>query len=148
MPWTYLGPTSDRDRVRLLIGDTEATDPQLQDEEIAWLLAEAGNVYGAAVAACEALAAKYARQVNRSVAGAGGLSVSAGDRAQHYRDLAETLQIRARKARRPVPFAGGISDAQKDAVEADTDRVAPAFTDTREMPRPFVPTNPNEDRLP
>lgn len=133
MPWTYLGPTTDAGKVRLLIGDTEATDPQLQDEEITWFLSEAGNVYGAAVAACEALAAKYARHVNRSVAGAGGLSVSAGDRAQHYRDLAETIQTRARKARRPMPFAGGISDAQKDAVEADPDRVPPAFTNDRKM---------------
>lgn len=127
MTWTYL-PAAMRnlDRVRLLIGDTDSADPQLQDEEITFFLTEAGNPRAAAVQAVEALIGRYARQVDRAIGGEGGLSVSASQKVAHYQQLLVTLKERARS--RPVPFAGGISQSQKDAQEERTDRVRPAFT--------------------
>ena len=66
MAWTYDPSLSlPRDLVRSRVGDTDATDPQMSDEEVAAYLGGAGGaVLPAAVAICVALAAKYARQVN------------------------------------------------------------------------------------
>lgn len=129
MAFTYVAPTSPLWKVRFLIQDTTAATAQLQDEEIAWLLSESGgSVYRAAAAAAQALASRYASDVDRSVSGAGGLSVSGSQRFQQYTQLAQQLTAQAGKKGRGVPFAGGISEAQKDATEEDADRVRPAFT--------------------
>lgn len=125
MTWTYSGDPSSTnlDAVRFLIGDTDTNDQQLQDAEVEWLLTENGSVYNAAAAGCETLAAKYARKVDKAV---GDLRLAAQQKFEHYRDLAVTL--RSRTAKLAMPFAGGISVASKLAYEANSDRVAPAFT--------------------
>lgn len=129
MAFTYVAPTTPRWKVRFLIQDTAADTAQLQDEEIDWLLSEAGgSVYRAAASAAQTLASRYASDVDRSVSGAGGLSVSGSQRFAHYTQLAQQLAAQAGKKGRGVPFAGGISEAQKDAQEEDSDRVRPAFT--------------------
>lgn len=122
MAWTY-NPLilSDTDHVRLLIGDTKSTDPQLQDEEIDFLLTEHGAVRSAAIAACRTLAAKYARLCDKWV---GDLKILASQKQLHYTRLMEMLSASNLSA---VPSAGGISIAQKTAYEGDTDRVQPAF---------------------
>lgn len=126
--FTYVSPTTPLWKVRFLIQDTNSALAQLHDEEIDWLLTEAGgNVYRAAAACAQALASRYAADVDRSVSGAGGLSVSASQRFTQYTQLAAQLTAQAAKKGRGVPFAGGISDAQKDAQELDPDRVRPAF---------------------
>ena len=126
MAWTYTSDPEDvdRDAVRLLIGDTDTTDQQLQDAELDWFLSDEGSVSGAAIAAARAIQARYARMVDKAV---GDLRLSYSQRADHYADLATRLE-RRRAQRTGVPFAGGISQAQKDTVEADTDRVEPYFT--------------------
>lgn len=54
--------SSDLDRVRLLIGDTDSNDPLFQDDEITYFLELAGQVVlKAAANACDAAAAKFAR---------------------------------------------------------------------------------------
>lgn len=65
---------TDRDRVRLLIGDTNAADPLLADDEIANFVAYnkveneeeelVTNVFAAAADAASAIAAKFARDFN------------------------------------------------------------------------------------
>ncbi len=126
--FTYVSPTTPLWQVRFLIQDTASATAQLQDEEIDWLLTEAGgNVYRAAAAAAQTLASRYAADVDRSVSGAGGLSVSASQRFTQYTQLAAQLTARAAKKGRGVPFAGGISVSQKDAQAEDSDRVPPAF---------------------
>lgn len=134
MSWTY-NPSqmTPKDRVRLYVGDTNSADPQLQDEEIAAILLDAPNVLRAAAEAAETIAAKVAREVTRAVTGASGLSINASDRQQHYLTLAATLRRRAVRMGGSAPFAGGISQAQKDTQTGDTDRVPPAFS--RQMMR-------------
>lgn len=121
------GITSDSDRVRFLVGDTDATDPLFDDGEVVFLLSEAGDVYTAAAQAADQLAARFAREVNRAVAGDGGTRVDAGQRFEHYTALARQLHERAARMIGPVPFAGGISQSDKDARAGATDRVLPAF---------------------
>lgn len=123
MTWTYSGDpaASDTAAVRFAIGDTDSTDQLVTDEEIAYLLT-GSSVAAAAIAACESLAAKFARQVDRSV---GNLSLSSSQRSAQFRDLAATL--RRRSAYLAAPYAGGISVADKETQEDDTDRVKPTF---------------------
>lgn len=126
MTWTYGGDpaANDRDAVRFLVGDTDTNDELITDEEIAWLLTENGNVYSAAAAAAQTIAAIFARFVNKNV---GDLSLDASDKHKHYLDLADTLRRKA-AIQAATPFAGGISIASKDSFEDDMDRVQPKFT--------------------
>ena len=124
MTWTYGGDpgSSDRDAVRLQIGDTDTTDQQLTDEEIDYFLDQEDSVLDAALAAVRAILALYARLVDKSV----------GDLRQSYSQrLAAYQALEARLKKQTVvygaPVAGGISQARKDTVEEDDDRVAPAF---------------------
>ena len=65
----------------------------------------------------------FADQVAKSV---GDLQLAAQQKFAHYSTLATSLERQS--AIRAVPYAGGISRADKDSVELDTDRVAPSFT--------------------
>ena len=124
MSWSYDdGMSSDKDRVRFLIGDTDSADPILSDGEVLYALDEEGGVRAAAAFCCDAIAAKYARLADISE---GQLSISYSQRYGHY--TAKATQLRSRVAVLAPPTAGGISVAEKDAAEADTDRVVPAFT--------------------
>lgn len=105
MAWTYSGDpaTSDRDKVRFLIGDTDSTDQLLQDAEIAYVITEAGgSIYQAAHDAAYAVASKFSRMAtSKSV---GDLSLSYSDRAKAFFDLAnELLELGARREP-PTPW--------------------------------------------
>lgn len=96
MTFTYTGDPngSNRDKVRFLLQDTTSTDAHLTDEEIAYLLsAWQSNVFDAAIAGAETIAASYAHRTNysRSV---GDLSISEqyGASAGEFRALAERLR--------------------------------------------------------
>jgi hypothetical protein len=124
MAWSYSGDPSrsDLDEVRFLIGDTNEDDPQLQDEEVEYLLAEHGSPQQAAIAACEALYALYSRYADQKT---GDISISYSKRADQVRALATTIQQRT--SLNVAPYAGGISRADREVDEGDSDRVVPAF---------------------
>lgn len=142
MTWTYSGnpASSDVDNVRFRIGDTNTSDQQLSDEEIEWLLTQYGTAIGAALGACDALIAKYARLVDSRSA---DVSVSSSQRLAHYRDLKTTLQSQSASIAGVAPYVGGISIAAKESVEQDTDRVKPFFTRDMHVVSPSLP----EDEL-
>lgn len=126
MTWSYNEAlTSSIDKVRFLVGDTDESDPQFQDEEIAWALTVSSDVYMAAIIVCRAAIARYSRQVSKSV---GDLSISASEKAQHYRDLVSDLeQQAAMTALVPIPYAGGRTISDMETDETDADLVQPAF---------------------
>jgi|SRR5579885_3248011 len=123
MTWSYTASAtpSQKDYVRLLIGDTLSTDPQLQDEEIDAILADEGNdTLRAAVTCAEAVGGLYARRVSEGNRQAEAL-------LKHYQDLA--VRLRRKMARSGVaPFAGGQSQAAKEAQTENDDRVPPFFS--------------------
>lgn len=124
MSWTYnSGVTTTNDKVRLLIGDTDSTDPLLTDAELNFLTGQAGSIYGVAALACQAIAAKYARQVDKRV---GDLALSSSQKAKHY--AAEAQKYAKLGAILVTPIAGGISIDAKDVVDSDSDRVRPSFS--------------------
>lgn len=98
--WTYSGDPNlnARDEVRFLVGDTNAADPLVQDEEIAFVLAvhadPPGKVnYQAAAVVAEGIAAKFARKKDSTV---GPLSVQAEQLYTHYVEVAQRLRGLAR----------------------------------------------------
>lgn len=112
------------DAVRLMVGDTNADAPELQDGEVAYFLSiSEQDPLTAAIAAATALQGRYAGAVNESV---GSVSISGGSRAAGYAELLQQLRRQATLAG-IAPWAGGISRAEKRAARCDTDRVPPLF---------------------
>ena len=128
MTWTYSGDPSDsaRDAIRFLCGDTDSTEELLSDEEIAWVNTEASgsatstdSLYDAAYRCCLTIASKLAREADKQI---GDLSVKLSQRAQAYRDQANTLQeLVAREGGVPIPYAGGITISDKDIDQDNSD---------------------------
>lgn len=114
--------------VRLLIGDTNELDQQLQNEEILFSLSQSGdNVYYAGSFCARLLASKYARMVDTQLDGA--LEATYSDRVKHYNLLAIQLSDMGKKygGRSLGVLAGGISVTEINTVESNTDRPSPAF---------------------
>ena len=115
-----------RNAVRFLVGDTDSTDVQVQDDEITFALAQSSdNVYEAGAYGCRAIAAKYSRRVDTELDGA--LSASYSDLHAHYMALAENLEAESKKQSGLGVKAGGLSKTDISVVRQDTDRVPPSF---------------------
>lgn len=115
--------------VRLLLGDTDTTDQQLQDEEIYFALSlTSDNIYSAALWACNSLSSKYARLVDTQLDGV--LEARYSTLSKQYSTLATSLEQVANKYSGGSlgVSAGGISVTTVDAKNTDPDRVKPAFT--------------------
>lgn len=138
MTWSYdetnLGTSTGAERintVRLLVGDTDTNDQQVQNEEITFALSEySDRVYFAAAWIARVIASKYARRVTTKLDGA--LSAEYDELAEKYRKLAETLEYQGKKVSAEMGvFAGGISVSTTEAVDQLTDRITPDFRLTR-----------------
>jgi len=122
MSWTYGGDPAGslRDRVRFLVGDTEAAQPLASDGEVDWSLARHGSPAAAAAALARALAARFARQVDLSI---GDLSRAAAQQHAHFLALAERLAREAASegvglhAGALDPVRGGFRLGQHDFTE-------------------------------
>lgn len=125
MSWTYGADpaNSDRDAVRLTIGDTDTTDQQLQDSEVSYYLTTYGSVGDASYYAAQALSAKYARKVDKAV---GDLKISYSQRSERYAALADELKMQSANSGVGV-YSGGRTVTNKETVEDDSDRVQPSF---------------------
>ena len=133
MTWTYHGPHGAGDpalstlyQVRYLVGDTDTSEQLASDEEIAWQLTENPNVRLAAAEVADAIALQFSRQATLR---SGDTSVDYTARAKQYATLAKQLRQRA-GLRGAIPYAGGLSLAERDTNAAKADRVQPAFTRT------------------
>lgn len=135
MAWTYdstdLSTATAAGRlnaVRLLVGDTDSTDEQVQDEEIVFSLSETqDNVYFAASWLAKTIASKYSRRVDTDLDGQ--LSAKYSQLREHYIGLSVTLEQQGKKysgTSMGVRY-GGLKISQVDAVREDTDRVTAAF---------------------
>ena len=139
MSWSYspsdLNTTTASGRLniaRLLVGDTDSSDPLVQNEEILFALSQTGNnVYYAAVWTCRAIAAKFSRMVTTQLDGA--LSANYSDKAKQYNQLAVQIEAQGKKTSGKAlgVSAGGISVAAMNVANSDPDRVKPAFSITQ-----------------
>jgi hypothetical protein len=135
MAWSYdptdLDDTTEEGRkniVRLLIGDTNTLDQQVQDEEIFYALSETNdNTYAAAAYISRTIAAQYARRVNTELDGA--LKAEYSDLMKNYMALSRDLEAQGRRRGGNMGIsAGGISRTTVGANRANTNRVKPVFT--------------------
>ncbi len=110
MSFEYTDPSdSDKDHVRFLVGDTIEETFSLSDEEINFLVTEEGNIYWAASAAAEGMAAKVAKFVSNSMEGA---SAQDSQMFMQYREVARQLRLDAqRKGGTKVSQTGGLDKA-------------------------------------
>lgn len=107
MTWSYSGnpSASASDKVRFLCGDTDITNQQVSNEEIAFLLTEwNSNAYLSASFACDAISGKYSAKADgsRSV---GDLSISSqyGAQAKTFMERAASLRALSYRALPPSP---------------------------------------------
>lgn len=132
MSWTY-DPTNlitttasgRKDIVRLIVGDTQTAEQQLQDEEIAYLLTSNDNsIFNASKRAVLALIAKFSREGDIWM---GHTRVERSQRVRNYRTLLERLETDPTLLMASM-FVGGVSVAANDALRSDSDFVQPSFS--------------------
>lgn len=128
--WSYSGDpaTSTKDATRFYLGDTRKDAKLLDDEEIAFVLTEYPDPLAAAAACADALAAYYAREINKRV---GPISVDYSLRQRQFTDLADTLWGRVggrAMAVKPLDlWSGGIDKSERDVREANDSAIQPFF---------------------
>ena len=125
MSWSYTADPLNNsvDELRLLIGDTNSSDPQLQDEEIQYFLTKYPSTSQASVAAVTNLIAKYSRLSDETTA---ELSIKWSQKAQAYRRLKDDLSDPVTSSS-PVSFGGGISITDIDTRTSNSDRFDETF---------------------
>ena len=134
MTWTYDAAPSDdtpeglRDAVRVLVGDVNTLDQQVQDEVIAFFLNKFNDeVYSAASMVCRVIAANYARLVDTKIE---ETESKFSLRVQQYDTLARHLERLAQKfgsSSVGIPMAGGILLSEMQDARNDADRVPATF---------------------
>jgi hypothetical protein len=134
LSWSYdptdLDTTTSSGRlntVRLLLGDTDTNDQQVQNEEVTFALAQTNDsVYFAAAWLARTVAAQYARKVNTQLDGA--LSADYSDLQKQYINLAEALEYQGKKSGAVLGVvAGGITKSGINTVRDNTNRVEGSF---------------------
>lgn len=136
MPWTYDPSelaTSTVYQVRAEIQDTNPNDPQLLDEEIAFAVSQERNFWAAAARCAEMIGRRVIRKADVRLGRS--MQVTYTKMAQQYLQMASAL--RAKSMGTVAPYVGGMIDADKAAIEANTSLIAPHFTRSM-MENPWV----------
>lgn len=117
---------TDRDKVRLLLGDTDTADEQLTDGQYDFVIAEnPGSIYFAAATAARLIARTFTSRASSKRVGP--LSISYAAKADEWLAVARELEAEAAKHAPPTPYAGGLSVEEKKADATDSDLVQPRF---------------------
>jgi len=133
--WTYdasdLNKNTEEGRkniVRLLIGDTDTTDQQLQDEEIIFALSSnKDHVYAAGVFAVNAILSKYSRLVNVELDEA--IREDYSDLIKNYNEIRNELARKAKFGTGGIRFfATGMTQLDFEAARSDPNRIKPGIS--------------------
>lgn len=133
MTWSYnsslllstSSTNADLMRVRYLVQDVTSSTQLVQNEEINWVLSIYPNVWRAASEVAGSIATHFAKMArSKSV---GSLSIQWGERAKEFKERASSLKAQSETLRTFSVYAGGISVADKNAHDDDTDWDKPAF---------------------
>ncbi len=126
----------DTDLVRTLVGDDDADNQLMTDDQVNRIVANYSSNYLAAAGLADAIAAKFSRKVTFSLE---GLSIQNVQKADNYRKLAQRLRSQAL-----LDDPGGLgmivtgtSKSGMDAVEDNSDRTQTKFkVDMQKAPIP------------
>jgi hypothetical protein len=128
MTFTYSGNPSStqRDAIRFLLNDTDATDVLLTDEEIEYLIAQWSDTYESARAGAEIIASKFSRDADNISKTVGDLSISKSfnNKAAQYRELAKSFLDQRMRKTPPIPTINPQSiesTANRDPFTPTTD---------------------------
>ena len=136
MSWSYdatdldTGTPSGRlNSVRYLVGDTNFSSGQVQDEEINFSLVQTNdNIYSAGAFVASTIASKYSRLVDTKLDGS--LESNYSTLAKSYRILSSDLKSLGQKygSSSIGIFFGGTLISSINSVRGDTDRVPSSFS--------------------
>ena len=117
--------------VRLLIGDTDSNDPQLQDEEILFALSSnKDNPNVAAIFAVNAIISKYARLVNIELDEA--IREDYSDLIDNYKGLLSGLEKKVRFSNNSIRlYATGLTLTDFEEARSDPNRIRPGIEQGR-----------------
>ena len=123
MAWSFDESLStNRDKVRLKIGDTNTNDQILANETIDALLTEhSSDVMLTTISCVRAIIAKFSRELSR---GAIGMSADMTVFVAHYQDLLSDL-IKQNRGNSGVRYKSAFSDSRKETIESDDDYIQP-----------------------
>lgn len=123
MTFTYdeTALSTELNRIRLELGDTDSDDILLQDEEIEQVQSEQDTFYKRVASCCRLICNKIARRVDYKLS---LLSESASDLYERYQKMEKEYSTRASFNH---PWLGSIKKDLKDDVESDTDLVKSRF---------------------
>lgn len=124
MSFTYDSSSlsTELNRIRLEIGDTNEDDPLLNDAEITKIQAEYSNFYRRCSACCRLVSSKFARDVDYA---AGIVSEKSSQLSKRYDDMAKRY---AQLGAASYPWSTSVSEDDKDDIETDTSLVKPKFS--------------------
>lgn len=125
--------TSEKDQIRIEIGDTDSNNWLLSDEEINYAITQERNFWAAA-ARCAEMAATYILRKADPKLGR-SMQVVYSKAAEQYWNRARMLRCKAMGT--VAPYVGGMEIADKDSIGEDSSLVAPSFTRTM-MENPWV----------
>jgi len=109
--------STDPDKVRLRIGDTDSEEVLLSNETITALLTIRNDVVLTSIDCIEAILGKFAREIDRQALGLGG---PRSQKTTHYQALLKELRAEAARGSTGVFFGGG-SIAEKESIRNDSD---------------------------
>ena len=123
MSWSFNESlTTNRDKVRLKIGDTDTNDQILSNETIDALLTEHNSdVLLTTISCVRAIIAKFSRNLNR---GAIGLTADMSLFVAHYQELLSDL-IKQNRGNSGVRYVSAFSDSRRETIESDDDFIRP-----------------------
>jgi hypothetical protein len=134
LTWSYdntaLGTGTEAERVnsvRLLLGDTDINDQQVQDEEVVFALSQnSDNIYSTGSWLAYTLASKYSRYVDIEIDGQ--VEEKYSQLYDQYTRLASSLSAQSKSLSAGLYiYAGGIRTTQIEIAQEDTSRVQPEF---------------------
>jgi len=127
--WTYNptdASTSEKDAIRLEVGDTDSQAWLLADEEIEWAISQERNFWAAAARCAEMIGRLFMRRVDIRLGRA--MMITYSKTAQQYMEMAAKLRCKAMGS--VVPYVGGMNVADKQVIATNTSLVAPEVTKT------------------
>ena len=131
MTWSYSGNpgSSELDEIRFTIGDTDVKDPELQDEEIQFVIDNQipFNNLRIAISCLKKIQAKFKSLIDEKV---GDVDIKWSQKYKKVGDMVDSLTRSLAKSNIGSAYAGGISQDDKQSQVLDSDRVAPAFIKT------------------
>jgi hypothetical protein len=125
--------STEKDTIRLEIGDTDSNNWLLSDEEINYAISQERNFWAAAARCAEMAASALLRKADPKLGRS--MQVIYSKAAEQYWNRARMLRSKAMGS--VAPYVGGGTVADKQSIDQDSSLVAPQFTKTM-MQNPWV----------